>query len=92
MSSGKSWCLVSISREGECSFVFPADAHGRWSLFRNNNMATNLQTFTSNNGRKEGVLPHVAVEHRHLGGHCSEAVIADSGKARSFILCEEKHE
>jgi len=55
-------------------------------------MATNLQMFTSNNGRREGVLPHVAVEHRHLGGNCCEAVTADSGKARSFILCEEKHE
>ena len=55
-------------------------------------MVTNLQRFTSDNGRREGVLRHVAVEHRHLDGHCSKAVTADSGKARSFILCEEKHE
>jgi len=55
-------------------------------------MATNIQRFTSNYGRKEGVLLHVDVEHRHLGGHCSEAVTADNGKTRSFILCEEKRE
>jgi len=55
-------------------------------------MVTNLQRFTSDNGRREGVLRHVAVEHRHLDGHCSKAVTADSGKARSFILCEEEHE
>jgi len=36
----------------------------RWSLLCNNNMATNLQRFTSNNGRRGGVFPHVIVERK----------------------------
>jgi len=54
-------------------------------------MATNLHRFISNNGRRRR-FAQVAVEHRHLGGHCSETVTADSRKARSFILCEVKYE
>jgi len=37
----------------------------------------------------KGVLPHVTVERRHLGRNCSETVTADSGIARSLILCEK---
>ena len=37
--------------------------HCRWSLLRNNKISTNLQRFTSKNGRREDVLRHVAVEH-----------------------------
>jgi len=40
----------------------------------------------------EGVLLHVTIERRHLDGLFSETVTADSGKARSFILCGKKHE
>ena len=89
MLSVHSFSLVFLQRQVA---KLVSGLYCRWSLLRNNNMATNLQRFTSNYGRKEGVLPHVAVEHRHLGGHCSEAVTGDSGRARSFILCEEKHE
>jgi len=39
----------------------------------------------------EGVFLHVTVERSHLGGLFSEIVTADSGKARSFNLCEKKH-
>jgi len=31
-----------------------------------------------------GVLPHVTIKCRRLGGQCSETVTADSGKARRF--------
>jgi len=39
----------------------------------------------------ERVLMHVTVERTHLGGLFSETATADSGKARSFILCGKKH-
>jgi len=61
--------LVSCSDELAvhwCPLVFlqrlvgkPASGlYHRWSLLRNDDMATNLHRFTSNNGRR-GVLPHV---------------------------------
>jgi len=61
----------------------------RWSLLCNNNMATNLQRFTSNNGRRGGVFRMWLL---NASGYCSETVTAASGKARNLILCEEKHE
>ena len=63
----------------------------RWSLLRNNDMATNLQRFISSYGTRR--VGHVTVEHRHIFGRkCCETVTSDSGKLRSFVLCEKRHE
>ena len=63
------------------------------SLLRNNYMATNLQMFTSSYDTVVAVLPHVTVESRHLWQAIQrDSETADSGKPRSFVLCEKKHE
>jgi len=57
-----------------------------WFLLHTNDMATNLQKITSSYGSK-----------RFSACNCNEQVMqpsvtADSGKPRSFILCEKKLE
>jgi len=56
-------------------------------------MATNLQMFTSSYDTVVAVLLHVTVESRHLWQAIQrDSDTADSGKPRSFVLCEKKHE
>ena len=57
-----------------------------WPLLRSNNMATNLQRFTSSWG--SSVLPHVNVERRHLGRYMQRVTADDS--ICHILLCYVK--
>ena len=57
-----------------------------WPLLRNNNMATNLQRFTSSCCSR--VLPHVTVERRHLGRYMQRVTAVDS--ISHVLLCYVK--
>ena len=62
-----------------------------WSLLRNNNMATNLQKFTLYyDGRR--FVAWDCWTHTSWQVMQRDSDHADSGKPRTFILCEMKHE
>jgi len=59
-----------------------------WSLLRNNNMATNVQRFTLHYALCCMRLLNVHI----LTGNAARQWHANSGKPRTFILCEKKQE
>ena len=61
-----------------------------WSSLRNNSMATNLQRFTLYYGA--GVCCMILLNAHILAVYAARQWHADSGKPRTFILCEKKHE
>ena len=61
-----------------------------WSSLRNNNMATYLQRFTSYHGSRRFVAWDLNAHI--LAGNAARQWHTDSGKSRTFILCEKKHE
>ena len=61
-----------------------------WSLLRNNKWQQICKG--SLYITVAGVLLHETVERRHLGRYCSEKWHNDSGRPRTFICCEKKHE
>ena len=65
-----------------------------WSLLRNNTVATNLQRFTLYCITETGVLFHITrlLNAHILAGNAARQWHADSGKPRTFVLCEKKHE
>jgi len=61
-----------------------------WSLLRNNNMAINLQKFTLYYG---STFCCMRLLNAHvLAGNAARQWQADSGKSRTFIPSEKKHE
>ena len=64
-----------------------------WSLLRNNNMATNLQRITLYCGSRRFVRNcYMRLLNAHiLAGNAARQWHADSGKPRTFLLCEKKH-
>ena len=65
-----------------------------WSLLRNNNMATNLQRFTSYYGSRRFVRNgYMRLLNAYiLAVNAAGQWHANSGRPRAFILCEKKHE
>jgi len=64
-----------------------------WSFLRNNTVATNPQRFTIHFGRRRFVICCMRLLNVDiLASNAARQWHADSGKPRTFVLCEKKHE